>query len=131
MVAGRTTEARAVTGVGTTSGAKGLTAPANSFNEEDAGAVITGSGIGAGNTIASVASGTSAQLTNNASATATVTVTIGGRTSEQLYGFYGWSPETDAESESYTNAAAGGGATGPDRIVNTFTAVSSNQRARG
>jgi len=128
MVAGRSPEGRALAGVGTTNLAAGLTAPANTFNEEDAGRPITGAGIPAAATILSVTSGAAATLSANATATATITATISGDAGA-LYGFIGWSPETDAESESYTMAANNAGTVPPDRISNTFTPIT--QRSRG
>jgi hypothetical protein len=131
MVAGRTSDTKSVTGVGTTATSTALTGPANTFNEEDAGRLITGAGIPAAATLASVTSGTAAVLSAAATATATITATIGGTgvDSGQKYGFTGWSPETDAESESYTLAANNAGTVAPDRIVNPFTPNA--QRSRG
>lgn len=123
MVAGRTTESRTIASVVTTSGSAAITAPANSFNEEDAGRLITGTGIPAAATILSVASGTAATLSANASASGTITATVGGTALDagQRYGFIGWSPETDDESESYTLPAVNTGRSGPDRITNPST----------
>lgn len=131
MVAGRTSESRTIASVGTTNASAAITAPANSFNEEDAGRPISGTGIPAAATILSVTSGTAATLSANATATGTITATVGGTAADtgQRYGFIGWSPETDAESETYTLAAVNAGQVPPDRIANTTTAVS--QRARG
>ncbi len=110
-----------------------LTAPAGSFVEEDAGRLIVGTGIPTGTTLAAVLSDTAARLSAAATASGTVTASLGsGLTSlqdAQGYGFQGWSPETDAESESYTVAANNAGTATPDRITNTYTAVS--QRGRG
>ncbi len=135
MATGRTSEGRAVTAT-TTNASTAITGAAGTFNEEDAGAAITAaSGLQAGTTIASVTSDTDAVLSLTANATGSRTVTIGSLSSTstlsqgQRYGFIGWSPETDAESESYSNAAAGGGSVGPDRLTNAFTPVS--QRGRG
>ena len=131
MVAGRTTESRTIASVVTTSGSAAITAPANSFNEEDAGRLITGTGIPAAATLLSVTSGTAATLSANATASGTITATVGGTAADagQRYGFIGWSPETDAESESYTLPAVNSGQTGPDRLTNTFTP--NTQRSRG
>lgn len=131
MVAGRTSEGRTIAGVSTTLGSAAITAPANSFNEEDAGRPISGTGIPAGATIASVTSGTAATLSANATATGTITATVGGTAGDngQRYGFIGWSPETDAESEAYTLAAVNAGTVPPDRITNPYTGTT--QRGRG
>ncbi len=133
MAVGRTTEARTATGVGTTATSTALTGPANTFNEEDAGRKISGTGIPANATIASVTTATAAVLSANATATGSITATIGGAAGAdaQGYGFSGWSPETDAESETYTLAAVNAGQVPPDRITNTYTGVSTLQRGRG
>ena len=130
MATGRTSEPRSFA-VTKTSGSAAVTAAAGSFNEEDAGRPITGTGIAASTTILSVASDTAATLSANATASNAVAATVGvsTETGGQTYGFTGWSPETDAESEVYTLAANNAGTVPPDRIVNTYTAVS--QRARG
>jgi hypothetical protein len=135
MVAGRTTEGRSVTAT-TTNAAATLTAAAGTFNEEDAGrSVSAASGLQAGSTILSVQSDTAATLSLNANASGSRTITIGAAdtplASGQRYGFIGWSPETDTESEAYTLAANNAGTVPPDRIVDTFTAVTTKRRARG
>jgi len=132
MVAGRTNEVRVIAGVGTTAASTALTAPSQSFNEEDAGRPISGTGIPANATLATVnASGAAATLSANASATGTVSATVGANdaAAAQLYGLAGWSPETDAESETYSVAANNAGTITPDRIVNPFTPA--GQRSRG
>lgn len=126
MVAGRTSEPRSVT-VTTTASSAALTAPSGTFNEEDAGRAISGTGIPAGATLASVTSDTAATLSANATASGTVTASLSADAGAS-YGFIGWSPLTDAESETYTVAAVNAGAVPPDRITNTFTAV--QQRSR-
>lgn len=130
MVAGRSTDARSVAGVGTTGTSTAITFPANAIVEEDAGRPISGTGIPAGATIATVTSTTAGTLSAAATATGTITATVGtGGTAGGLYGFIGWSPETDAESEAYSLAAVNAGTVPPDRITNPYTAVS--QRSRG
>lgn len=126
MVAGRSTEGRSIAGVGTTNASAALTAPANSFEEEDAGRTITGTGIPAAATILSVASPTAATLSANATATGTITATLGAAAGT-AYGFTGWSPESDAESETYT--VTQNGANEPSKLANAVTAVT--QRGRG
>jgi hypothetical protein len=135
MVAGRTTEGRTVT-LTTTSAQATVTAAAGTFNEEDAGRSISAaSGIPASTTILSVQSDTGATMSANASASGARSATIGAAdtamASGQRYGFIGWSPETDTESESYSLAANNAGTVAPDRIVDTFTSVSTKQRGRG
>lgn len=127
MVAGRSTERRTAT-VTTTSGSANITAAAGTFHEEDAGRTITGTGIPAGATIASVTSETAATLSANATASGSITATF-GEARGQAYGFVGWSPESDAESETYTLSANNAGTAQPDRLVNGTTPVS--QRSRG
>lgn len=127
MVAGRSNEGRTAS-VTTTSASPNITAAAGTFHEEDAGRTITATGIPAGATISSVTSDTAAVLSANATASATVTATLGAATGG-AYGFAGWSPETDAESESYSVAAVNAATATPDRLTNPYTAVS--QRSRG
>jgi hypothetical protein len=114
-----------------TSGSAAVTAAAGTFNEEDAGRPISGTGIPASTTLASVTSDTAATLSANATATGAGAATIGAtnEASAGSYGFIGWSPETDAESETYSVAANNASTTPPDRITNTYTGVS--QRSRG
>jgi hypothetical protein len=118
-------EPRTVTAT-TTSAATSLTAAAGTFNEEDAGRAITAaSGINAGTTIASVTNDTTAVLSQNASASGSRTCTIGSAATLDAdaarYGFRGWSPESDAESETYTVAANNAGTATPDRLTNATT----------
>lgn len=127
MVAGRTNEGRTIT-VTTTLTSTGITAAAGTFHEEDAGRTITGTGIPAGATLASVQSETAATLSAAATASGSIAATL-GKASAETYGFVGWSPETDAESESYTVAANNAGTVPPDRLTNPFTQIT--QRARG
>ena len=126
MATGRSSENRTVT-VTTTNTSAAVTGPSGTFNEEDAGRPIAGTGIPAGATLASVTSDTAATLSANATADGSVSATLGA--TKGGYGFTGWSPETDAESETYTLAAVNAGATPPDRLTNTYTSVS--QRSRG
>lgn len=129
MATGRTNEGRTVASVGTTLSSTAITAPAGSFHEEDAGRTISGTNIPAGATIASVTSDTAATLSAAATATGTVTATL-GRATPEAYGFAGWSPETDPESESYTVAANNAGTVPPDRVTNPYSATTT-QRGRG
>lgn len=126
MVAGRSAESRTAT-IGTTSGQPALTGAAGTFREEDAGRPISGTGIPAAATILSVQSATAATLSTNASATGSPVATFGGDAT-RAYGFTGWSPETDAESETYS-IAGGASASAPDRLTDSITRVS--QRSRG
>ena len=128
MVAGRSSEPRTAT-VTTTNTSTAITGAAGTFNEEDAGRSIAATGIPAGATLASVTSDTAATLSAAATAAGSVSATIGAGTQSGLtYGFLGWSPESDAESETYS-IAGGAGATAPDRLTNSYTPVS--QRSRG
>lgn len=115
--------------VTTTAASTAVTAAAGTFNvPEDVGRTITGTGIPAGATIAAVASSTAATLSAAATAAGAPTVALGAATGSS-YGFRGWSPETDAESETYTVAANNAGTATPDRITNTTTAVSQRSRS--
>jgi hypothetical protein len=69
---------RSVTDGATTTGDKTLTSATAAFDPSDAGTLVSGAGIAAGTTIASVTSATEVELSANATATATgVTVTFG------------------------------------------------------
>ena len=133
MVTGRTTEPRNVTAT-TTSAATSLTAAAGTFNEEDAGRVITSaSGIPASTTIATVTNDTTAVLSQNASASGSRTCTIGSQATFDSdgtrYGFRGWSPESDSESEAYTVAANNAGTpVDPARFTDNTTAITRRSR---
>ena len=126
-VTGRTPEGRTITGVGTTLNSTALTAPANSFHEEDTGRRISGTGIPANATIAAVTSPTAATLSANATATGTVTATL-GPADPLNYGFVGWSNESDAESETYS-IAGGASASSPDRITSPTQGREQRSRA--
>jgi hypothetical protein len=127
MVAGRSTEGRSVT-VTSTTGSAAITAAAGTFEEEDAGRTVTGTGIPAGATLASVTSDTAATLSANATTTGARAVTLGVAAGTS-YGFAGWSPESDAESETYS-IAGGASASSPDRITSP-TMSRPAQRTRG
>lgn len=127
MVAGRSTEPRTAT-VTTTSSSAALTAAAGTFSKEDVGRSITGTGIPAATTVSAVASDTAATLSANATASGSITASIG----VALYvnaGYSGWSPETAVESATYTVTANNAGTATPDK--KTDTATRSQQRARG
>jgi hypothetical protein len=131
MSAGRTTEARSVT-VTKTNTSTALTAAAGTFSTRDAGRLITGTGIPAAATLSAVASDTAATLSAAATASGAGSAVIGSATTvvadALAYGFLGWSPETEAESLTYTVAAVNAGTATP-AIANTYTAVV--QRSRG
>ena len=126
MAAGRTSEPRTAS-VTTTTSSTTITGTAGTFAGEDAGRPIVAAGIPADATIASVESDTSATLSAAATASATVSAQIVGD-GAQTYGFTGWSPETDAESETYTVAAVNAGTATPSTLADSTTAV--QQRAR-
>lgn len=126
-VTGRTTEPRNIT-IGTTNASAAITAAANSFNEEDAGAAITGTGIPAGATILSVQSGAAATLSANATATNAATVAR-VTPADGAYGFRGWSPESDAESEALSVAAKNAGTNDASRITSPTQAAEQRSRA--
>jgi type IV secretory pathway protease TraF len=107
-----------------------LTAPAGTFNEEDAGRGISGAGIPTGTTVVAVASDTAATM--SAAATAAGTNVAAALAADQAglgYGFRGWSPESDAESETYTVAAVNAGAAYPGKLTNDKTSAY-DRRAR-
>jgi hypothetical protein len=106
--------------VGTTSGSAAITGPANTFSQRDVGAPISGTGIPASATVLSVTSGTAATLSANATATGTITATIGPRVSSSA-GFTGWKPETDARAADYSFASAAAGTVPLDRLSDNIT----------
>lgn len=126
-VAGRGPQGRSAASVATTNTSTAVTGPAGTFHEEDVGRTITGTGIPAATTIASVESDTAATLSAAATATGTVTVALGAGT-PAAYGFTGWSPESDAESETYT-VLGGASATSPGRALTPNQAVEQRSRA--
>lgn len=128
MVAGRTTEARVVSALTKTSGSAAVSAAAGTFGQEDVGRTVTGTGVTAGTTVASVQSATAATLSANATATNTASATLGSALASSA-GFLGWSPETSAEAATYTVAANNAGTATPDRLTDTATART--QRSRG
>lgn len=69
---------RAIAGVVTTNTSAAITGPAGSFSSGDAGRAITGTGIPGGTTILSVTDATHATLSANATASGTITATLGG-----------------------------------------------------
>lgn len=119
--------------VTTTNASTAVTGAAGTFNEEDAGRIISATGITAGTALATITSDTAAVLSANATATGSRSATIGAATTTQndalAYGFLGWSPESDAESESYSVAANNAGTATPDRLTDNITRVA--QRSRG
>lgn len=125
-VTGRNTEPRTVAGVGTTNASTALTGSAGTFNKSDVGRPVSGTGVPAGATIASVASGTSAALSANATATGTISLTFGRNNStDSGYGFFGWSPETEAEAGVY---GVTGSQSSPDRLADSKTRVDMRNR---
>lgn len=128
MAGGRSTESRTAS-VTTTSGSAAITASAGTFSQEDVGRTITGTGIPAGATVSAVTSGTAATLSANATASGTVTATLGNAVPANA-GYAGWSPETATEAADYTEAAEDAGTAAPDRPGNSYTETDT-RRARG
>jgi len=111
---GRTSEVRTIT-LTRTSGSAAVTGSGDiKFTRADVGQPITGTGLPAGATIAAVASGTAATLSTPATSSGTSTAQLGGPQSAQAYGFIGWSPETEAEADSYTIAGINAGLPQPE-----------------
>jgi len=131
-MAGRTSKPRTAT-VGRTSGSTALTGAAGTFQRGDVGKAISGAGFAAGTTIAAVASATAATASANATATSTSAATIGTAgahsgaaateqfNAAQRNGFFGYSPESDAEADSYSVAAVNAGTVTPDRVTSPNT----------
>lgn len=125
---GRTSEPRAVTGVGTTTGSTALTFSANAMQVSDIGRTIVGTGIPAGATLVARPTTTTGTLSANASATGSVTATLGGGAAAASgLGFTGWSPETDAEAAVYP-IPAGAGATAPSVLADAVTPIAQRNR---
>lgn len=120
---GRSTEVRTVASVVTTNASAGITFPANAISASDVGRPITGAGIPASTTVLSRESSTAATLSANATASATITATLGVNAStDDNYGFLGWSPETAVEAATYP-IAAGAGASAPSVLSDSVTRV--------
>jgi len=134
ITAGRGTDSRVAAGVGTTAASLALTGPAGTFGAGDVGRTVTGTGLAANATIASVQSATAATASANSSAIGTITATIGaaavGSAGELAAGFRGWSPETITEAASYTVAAKNAGTGDPGRPVNITDDLTARQRSR-
>lgn len=122
ITTGSASYVRSVAGVGTTSGSAALTGSANSFFAADVGAPISGTGIPAGATIASVTSGTAATLSANATATGSITASIGPRLASSA-GYTGWRPEADTRNADYTFASAIAGTATQDKLTDNVTRV--------
>lgn len=124
---GRTTDSRTVASVVTNS-TTAITFPASTITASDIGRTITGTGIPAGTTIASVQSTTAATLSAAATTSTTQTMTLGGYpSSANGLGFVGWVNETVAEGAVYP-IAAGAGATAPSVLTDAVTRVPQRNR---
>lgn len=120
---GRSTEPKSVATFGTTSGSKAITFPSGKVVADDVGRGVSGTGIAAGSKIATVTSATAGTVDTNATATGSVTATLASdRTTADGYGFFGWSPETDAEADTYS-IANGAGADAPSVLSDSVTRV--------
>lgn len=125
-VTGRSTEGRTVAGVGTTNSSTALTGAAGTFNKGDVGRKVTGTGVPANATITAVASGTAATLSAAATATGTISLTfVRDNGTDAGYGYFGWSPESDAEAAVYTTT---GSQSSPDRLANATTRIDMRNR---
>ena len=125
---GRTTDPRSVASVGTTNTSTALTWPSGAITAIDVGRPISGTGIPAGATIATVTNATSGTLSAAATATGSITATIGANANTPTgVGFTGWSPETAAEA--LTQSIPGGaGASDPARLSDAVTRVTHRNR---
>lgn len=68
---------RTVAGIGTTNASAAITGPAGTFDADMIGSTISGTGIPGGATIIAVGSSTAATMSANATATGSITATIG------------------------------------------------------
>lgn len=124
---GRTPEPRTVASFVTTSGSAAVTFPAASIYPDDVGRPISGTGIPAGATLLTRSSATAGTLSANATASGTITATLGTTaTTGTQFGFYGWSPETEAEAALYPLPTAGAGA--PSILTDSTTRVAQRNR---
>lgn len=124
---GRTTEPKTVT-LGTTSGSNAITFSSNVITVNDVGRPVSGAGIPAGTTIATRTNATTGTLSANATATGSPScVLANGLAAATNQGFFGWSPETDAEAAVYT-VANGAGASAPSVLTDSVTRVGQRNR---
>jgi hypothetical protein len=124
---GRTPEPRTVASFTTTSGSANVGFPTGTVYPDDVGRPISGTGIPAGATLATRASATTGTISANATATATITATLGAtRTTQDKFGFFGWSPETEAEAALYPLPTAGAGS--PSILSDNVTRVAQRYR---
>jgi hypothetical protein len=126
MVAGRGTDPRTIS-LTSTNASTAVTAPAGTFSSADVGRTVTATGINAGITIASVQSATAATLSGNASASSTRSAVLGVG-GESVYGYRGWSPESQAEADSQIQTANGTG--DPNRFTDAVTSRQDHLRSR-
>lgn len=120
-------DSKSVTSFGTTSGQAAITFPSGKIVASDIGRPVSGTGIPANATIATVTSATAGTLSANATATGSVTATLGtNSTTAAGYGFFGWQVETDAESAVYPLPTAGAGA--PSILSDSVTRVAQRYR---
>jgi hypothetical protein len=126
MVAGRGTDPRTIS-LTTTNASAAATAPAGTFSSADVGRTVTATGITAGTTIASVQSATAATLSANATTTGARSAVL-GQGGESVYGYRGWSPESQAEADSQLFSANGTG--DPNRFTDNVTSRQDHLRAR-
>jgi hypothetical protein len=113
-----------------TSASAAVTGSSGTFQSGDVGRTVTGTGIPAGATIAAVASSTAATLSASATTTTSGSVVLGAAPAGAVYGFNGWSPESDAEAATYTVAGVNAGQVSPDRISSPNVGRTDNQRSR-
>lgn len=119
-VVGRSPQARTIT-ITLTDIDTALTADAGTFHPEDAGRPISGQGIPAGSTLASVESDTEATLSDAATESGEVEATLPdvSWTADNGYGFIGWSPKSSATAADYKLPSAG--ANDPEKITDPNT----------
>lgn len=117
---GHSTAGRTIASAGTTSASAAITGPAGSFSQGDVGASVSGTGVPAGATIASVQSATAATLSAAATATGTVTLTVGPQLASST-GFTGWHADTVTQETSDTVTSENAGVTDPSRLADAAT----------
>ena len=109
-----------------------IAAPAGTFSSKDVGRPIVGTNIPAAAILTTVTNDMSAALSAAATGSSTDSAVIGSAATyladSLAYGFVGWSPETEAESLTYTVAAFNAGLTAP-AVADNHSPVA--QRSRG
>ena len=122
---GRSTDARNVTGVDTTSASAAITFASNAMTAVDIGRTVTGTGIPVGSTLIARPTATTGTLSANATATAfdVLTNNADRKGGHVLHG----TVLPDAEAATYS-IAGGAGASAPSALADAVTRVAQRNR---